>query len=243
MNAGAGLVTADDIGEYCRRVEDHLTRVNGGHLVRIVGPGFELVRQWAIDGVPLRVVLRGIDLKAERHRSGSARRPLRIEFCAGDVGDVLREWRRAVGVWQEAAAQAAPDDAGERRRPSMTKHLDRILDRLGRTAGRLDLPGALLEALGPIMQDVAELREAWKRARGSDRDALVPRFGALDRRLAVLAREAAPAGWIAAARRDAEQDLAGYRGRLSGSAWTEAVEATTGQLLRERLGLPTVEAP
>ena len=45
-----------DIGEYCRQVEDHLTRVNGGHLVRIVGPGFELVRGWANEGIPLSVV-------------------------------------------------------------------------------------------------------------------------------------------------------------------------------------------
>jgi hypothetical protein len=56
--------TAGDLGEYCRRVEDHLTRVNAGHLVRIVGPGFALVRQWADAGVPLSVVYRGIDLKA-----------------------------------------------------------------------------------------------------------------------------------------------------------------------------------
>jgi len=38
---------AAEIGEYCRQVEDYLTRVNAGHLVRIVGPGFDVVRQWA----------------------------------------------------------------------------------------------------------------------------------------------------------------------------------------------------
>jgi hypothetical protein len=67
-----------DVAEYCRRVEDHLTRVNAGHLVRIVGPGFELVRGWAEAGVPLSVVFRGIELKAERHREGASTRPLRI---------------------------------------------------------------------------------------------------------------------------------------------------------------------
>src|SRR3954464_963633 len=91
-------VTTADVGEYCRRVEDHLTRASGGHLVRIVGPGFEIVRQWAIEGVPLSVVYRGIDLKAERHRAGQAARPLRIEFCEADVRAIYDDWGRAVGL-------------------------------------------------------------------------------------------------------------------------------------------------
>jgi len=84
-----------EVGEYCRQVEDYLTRVNGGHLVRVVGPGFELVRTWALEAIPLSVVFRGIELKAERHRSGSAARPLRIEFCEPDVRALYDDWRRA----------------------------------------------------------------------------------------------------------------------------------------------------
>ena len=42
-----------DVGAYCRAVEAHLTQVNGGHLVRIVGPSFDLVRRWAAEDVPL----------------------------------------------------------------------------------------------------------------------------------------------------------------------------------------------
>ena len=57
----------EDVGQYCRDIEAHLTRVNGGHLVRIVGPGFALVREWYQDGIPLSVVLRGIEAKASRH--------------------------------------------------------------------------------------------------------------------------------------------------------------------------------
>ena len=37
------LTAPADLGEYCRRIEDHLTRTNAGHLVRIVGPGFQEV--------------------------------------------------------------------------------------------------------------------------------------------------------------------------------------------------------
>ena len=41
---------AIDIGAFCRAVEAHLCRVNGGHLVRIVGPAFDVAaeRRWRL---------------------------------------------------------------------------------------------------------------------------------------------------------------------------------------------------
>ena len=95
-----------DVADYCRQVEAHLTRINGGHLVRVVGPGFALVKQWADEGVPLSVVFRGIEHKAERHAAGASKRPLRIEFCEADVRAIYDDWRRAIGV--PAAPKATP---------------------------------------------------------------------------------------------------------------------------------------
>ena len=74
-----------DLGDYCRGVEEQLARVNEGHIIRIVGTSFELVRSWAIEGIPMAVVFRGIEQKAARHRTGRSKRPLRLEFCEGDV--------------------------------------------------------------------------------------------------------------------------------------------------------------
>src|SRR5262249_40892722 len=123
-----------DLGEYCRHVEEHLTRVNDGHLIRIFGPAFELVRQWALDGVPLSIVYRGIELKAERHRAGRSKRPLRLEFCDIDVREVFDGWRRAVGISAAAIASesAASEPESDRKPPSAVKHLDRAIERLGR---------------------------------------------------------------------------------------------------------------
>jgi len=236
-----------EVGEYCRQVEDHLTRVNGGHLVRVVGPGFELVREWAEEGIPIRIVFRGIDRKVERHQAGSSKHPLRIEFCASDVREEYDYWRRAVGVTTgrrvesntEADADAV-DAAAERRRPSLSKHLERVLDRLGRAAGRLDLPEALREGLGAAITELGAMRQA-KNARGPERDEWMARLSVIDRELLILVRTTCPADVVAGARRDAEHDLAAYRDRLSGDAWTTAVNASVGQLLRDRLGLPTIE--
>ncbi len=104
-----------DIGAFCREVEAHLCRVNGGHLVRIVGPAFELVSGWAKEGMPLRIVLHGVDRTVTRLTAkGPRRRPVRIEFCEADVRDAYDQWRRAVGVRVATAETGTATSVGVR---------------------------------------------------------------------------------------------------------------------------------
>jgi hypothetical protein len=236
-------LSPDDISEYCRRVEDHVTRVNAGHLVRIVGPGFELVRGWALAGVPLSVVFRGIDMKAERHREGKAVRPLRIEFCEPDVRAVFENWRRAVGFARRDAEPAGSADPGtpDPKRPSLSRHLDRAIDRLSRASGRLDLPVALRDACDRILQELADMRASAAKLRGAAREPLLARLAALDGELAEAARAHAPEGMRASLVADAAADLSAYRGRLAAGDWQRSVDVTTDRLLRDRLGLPLLE--
>jgi hypothetical protein len=239
------------IAEYCRKVEQHLTRVNGGHLVRIVGPGFELVRSWAEQGVPLSVVFRGIELKAERHAAGQSRRPLRIEFCAADVRDVYEGWRRAIGLHgrdaaagaagEEAASDAAASDAAvpeAARRPSLSRHLERAVERLVRAAGRIDLPDEFRAQLGELVERTTPLREAAHGARGEAREAVESQRAPVDAEMLAAARASTPPDVLEALHRDAEEDLAPFRGRLAGAQWARSVEVTVDRLLRDRYGLP-----
>lgn len=232
-----------DIGAYCRQVEDYLTRGNGGHLVRIVGPGFELVRGWAAEGIPLSVVYRGIDVKLERHRLGQATRPLRIEFCAGDVRHVYDHWRRAVGLTAALGAAGGVADAAEdeRKRPSLSKHLDRAIERLSRTSGRLDLPEAVHDLATTLLTALTTLRDGAKKARGEARDAIAAQLRSLDQDLRLGARAAASPDLLTALERDAQQDLAAFRDRLPSDRWQEAMAATVDRLLRDRWGLPMLD--
>lgn len=247
--------TALDIGDYCRRVEDHLTRANAGHLVRIVGPGFELVRTWAAAGVPLSVVFRAIDLKADRHREGRARRPLRIEFCEGDVRAVFDHWRRAVGLSTRVIAPGGDGKAGadgeaetaasgelaEPKRRSLSRHLDRAIDRLSRAGGRLDFSDGLRGECDRVLQALSALRESSAKARGAARDEAAVQLAALDADLAAAARAHAPAGWLETLRTEAAADLAPFRTRLAGDAWQRSMDVTIDRLLRDRFGLPQLE--
>ena len=240
MADGAGR----DVGAFCRSVEEHLTRVNEGHLVRIVGPAFALVKGWADDGVPLSVVLHGIDRKAERHRHGVARRPLRIEFCDADVREAFATWRRAVGVAASEDSVGAPvEDASAiaRRRPSVAAALDRIILRLGGLLGRVELAQTFRDRVNEIIAALVPVTGSARGRRGVDREAVAQALAPLDAALIAAARHAAGAELLAALARDAAVDLSAYRGRLAEDAWQPAVDATVDRLLRERWRLPTID--
>src|SRR6187549_3350922 len=91
------------VAEFCREIETYLCKKNDGHLIRVVGPSFELVSRWAEQGIPIKVAYAGIDRYFERYyRQGPRRRPVRIDFCEADVLDVFDEWRRATGITQSS---------------------------------------------------------------------------------------------------------------------------------------------
>lgn len=233
-----------DISDYCRQVEAHLTRVNGGHLVRVVGPGFALVRQWAEDGVPLSAVFKGIEQKAERHKAGAARRPLRIEFCEADVREVHEAWKRAIGVFPTSAdepAETERPETGSRRRP-VSRILDRALERLGRLAGRLELPDDFREAASQAIEQLAGLREALAGTRGAAREPLLNQLPEIDRHLVARAQAALPRDVLDAMVERAEAELAGYKGRLTPDAWTKAVAVTVEREVRMHFDLPNLES-
>ena len=150
-----------DPGELCRAVESYLCRKNDGHLIRIVGPAFELVCGWAAAGIPLRVVERAIDRRYARyHATGPRRRPLRIEYCEADVLDLFDEWKRAVGLSTAAGVEeersgeppvgeSGPEGrpGGSRSRRSLAAHLDDLAARL--SAWNAPPGAAALERLLP----------------------------------------------------------------------------------------------
>jgi hypothetical protein len=235
---------ASDLGEYCRAVEAHLARVNEGQIVRIVGVAFDLVRAWALAGVPLSVVRFGIDRKAERHRTGASRRPLRLEFCEADVRAAYDAWRRAVGVGGSSLAPADGVD-GEpgpaRRPPSLSRQVARATERTVRAAGRLDTPETLREALTRVLESLVVLHERARHARGEARTAIAQDLVALDRAIVQAAREAAAGEPLDHLRAQAADELESYRARMTSDAWQRSLDASLDRLLRERYGLPTLD--
>jgi hypothetical protein len=222
--------------EFCREIENYLCKKNDGHLIRVTGPSFELVSSWAAQGIPLKVACAGIDRYFERYyRNGPRRRPVKIDFCEADVLDVFDEWRRAVGV--STAAEASERQS---RGPSLPAHLERVVLKLtaARAAGTLgDEFDALIDRVNEEL-DLARTSPAG--VRGDARQALIVRLAALDAEFLQKAQAALSASDVAALSREAEDELAAFRERMSADAFATARDGALSRLIRERLCLPTM---
>jgi hypothetical protein len=244
------------IADYCREIETYLCRKNDGHLIRVVGPSFDIVSRWAEQGVPLKVAYKGIDRYFERYyRKGPRRRPVKIDFCEADVLDVFDEWRRATGVVNVAGGSQSSGDGSaacipgssrderlalQKHHLSLPAHLERVLLRLtsARASGAL---GAPFDAL--VDRVSAELDAARGKAgglRGEARLALIRRLSALDTELMQQAREALDDAARASFAREADEDLSGFRAGMTAEAFARARDSAIDRLVRERYGLPTI---
>lgn len=254
--------------DYCQEIERYLCRKNDGHLIRVVGPSFELVAGWATRGVPLKVAFRGIDRYFERYYAkGPRRRPVKIDFCEADVLDVFDDWRRALGVpsgtaqlprngaagnrgaGTDASAPASVNaesntsaDIGQPERPrdSLPAHLQRAVMRLSSARAS----GAITEAFDPIIDRIAAELDAVRShsggIRGEARRALIERLAALDRELAEAGVRELETAALDDCRRQAEEDLHAFRATMAPEAFVRARDTAVDRLVRERLGLPVV---
>jgi hypothetical protein len=233
-------VGTQPIDDYCRQIETHLCQKNDGHLIRVVGPSFDIVSGWAEQGVPLKIAYAGIDRYFERYYSkGPRRRPVKIDFCEADVLDVFDEWRRAVGMSSTSALSEISNlHSAVSHRVSLPAHLERVVLRLtsARASGSL---GDEFDAL--IDRAAAELDAARAKAgglRGVARQALLDRLNALDAELIEQARATLDDETRAALLREAESELAGFRTGMTDAAFARARQAAVDRLVRERVQLP-----
>jgi hypothetical protein len=230
--------------EYCRDVEAYLCRKNDGHLIRVVGPSFDLVSGWAAQGVPLRIAFSGIDRCFERyHRKGGRRRPLKIDFCEADVLDAFDEWRRAVGLPTELTdSSETSHEPGDQKRPSssLPAHLERALLRLTSARARGTLGDEFDRLIDSIAGELDVARRATHGLRGEPRQALLSRLSKLEGDLLETARAALDETMNATLHRQAEVELAGFRDRMKPEALTRVRQLAFDRLVREHFGLPAL---
>jgi hypothetical protein len=236
-------VGTQPVDEYCRAIETYLCQKNDGHLIRVVGPSFEIVSGWATQGLPLKIAYAGIDRYFERYyRKGPRRRPVKIDFCDADVLDVFDEWRRATGV-PSSSASAIRNPQSEIRnssRASLPAHLERVVLRLTSARAGGSLGGEFDALIDRVAAELDAARGKGGGLRGDARQALLDRLSALDAELVQQARAMLDDAARATLMREAEAELAGFRSGMTAEAFARAHEAAMDRLVRERVKLPTI---
>ena len=227
----------NDPGEYARQVERYLCQKNRGHLIRVVGPAFEMVCGWAATGVPLKIALRGIDRCCERLEArGPRRRPVRIEFCESDVLDAFDDWRRAVGVTASAEQDQAAEP--EPRKPALSAHIERVIARLAHARGTGRAESPFHDRLDQLIRELEALAPSASRVRGEARATVVARLSQLDSALIEAAVGQLDEGRRSKLRDEAAEELAPFGSRMPADAKARALEAAFERLAREAAGLP-----
>jgi hypothetical protein len=237
-------LSGNETTDYCREIETYLCQKNDGHLIRIVGPAFELVSGWAAQGVPLKAAYAGIDRYFERYyRKGPRRRPIRIDFCDADVLDAFDEWRRAIGLAAAGGTPSGADETADRPSSSLPAHLERVVMRLtsARVAGKID--AAFDAIIDGVARELDAARGSARGVRGEARQALLDRLATFDGDLVRTARAALDQPSRSALASEADAELASYRDRMPPDAFARVREAALDRLVRQRFGLPTVAYP
>ena len=233
---------ATEPADYCREIEIYLCRKNDGHLIRVVGPSFDLVSRWREQGIPLKIAFQGIDRCFERYyRRGPRRRPVKIDFCEADVLDVFDEWRRAIGLVSVSANSGESQIAqAKSRKGSLPDHLERVVRRLTSARAKGSLGAEFDPLIDRVSNELDAARSSAAGVRGAARQALLDRLAHLDEALLQQARSRLDQPARAALGREADEELASFRAVMPAEAFAQARDAAIDRLVRERFGLPTI---
>ncbi len=160
---GGNAEVAREEAEYFQRIEEHFGQRRGGPL--ILSPrDWQLIQRWHEKGIPLPVVLRGINQAFDRF-AASGPRPDRLNtlsYCAQHVETIWEDHRQTHAGSQEARE----DRAGEKPSPAIL-HLQEVALACRRPASA-NLPG---EASRALEQAAAELERMAVRAEAGELDA------------------------------------------------------------------------
>jgi hypothetical protein len=204
--------------EYYQAVEEFFVARRGDPLF-LSSADWLLVHQWKTEGIPLRVVLRGIQdaLDGHAHSWSRARRVSRLAYCKGEVEVARDRWQRALAGAGDGPAEPAP-----------------------RLAVLADLLAAAHDLAPEPARLAAETAVALRSesVASSDPSALETRLQQRERALREALEQTLGAGRLAALREAIERELAPYTTRMPARVLTQIREEALTRRLFEAHALP-----
>jgi hypothetical protein len=208
----------DPEAAYYQTIEESFVSLRGDPLF-LSNADWVLVREWRTEGIPLRIVLRGIRdaLDSHAHSWGRQRKVKGLAYCAPEVAAAHQRWQRAVAT-------------GAQHHPSPGEALRGFASALEQARG-----------LGPAGQAKArEVAEALRRREGEGGDlrTLDPWLQAQEAQLleSLCQDLASPA--LGAVEAAVDADLAPYRERMPAKVLGAIRTESVARRLLEAHGLP-----
>jgi len=242
---------------YFTEIEDAFVRRRGKHL--LVSPlDWSLMESWKAAGVPLHVVLRGIERAFDSYEARPRNRSVKsLFYCQEEVEAQFAEWlesRRGASATEEGDAategRAVAGDKGGAAddgrglpfpRSVIAAHLAEsraALERTRETRSEREGEDALCEALARAAARLEELAADFERAARPDAELLEASLADLEALLDRALRASLPAGALEERHAEAEAQLRKYRGRMERATYEQTLDNLLAKALREEAGVP-----
>ena len=231
---------------YYTEIEEHFWQRRGQSLL-VSTLDWAVIESWQKAGVPLEVVLKGIDRAFEKFDAKRRGRPIKsLLYCVDAVADAAEEAR-------EAAAGRGPAEnagAGDRTRAAfdgeeVAGFLRNNAAALRKAAGKPEAPSAIAatltevaDALDGLAPPLAGQAAQPATERATNLEDLERHLTVFEEKIQAAATQALPAEELVELRREVDRALGPYRRKMK----TAQLAMIEGQFLQkklfEKLGLP-----
>jgi hypothetical protein len=229
---------------YFTEIEDTFVRRRGKHL--LLSPmDWALIESWKALGVPMHVVLRGIEKAFDSWEAKPRKRSIKsLLYCQEEVEAQYAEWLEAhlgaeTGGDGEVEAGAV-DDGLPFPRPAILEHLQRGRSTLLQVCGerKEKQEDDFTEALTRAANLLEDLERDFSKSTHADAQKLEVSLTGLERMLSDAIIVVVPADQLEAVTRKVKEQLRPYRKHMETEVYEQTLENLLLKGLREQFGVP-----
>jgi hypothetical protein len=222
---------------YFTEIEDTFVRRRGKHL--FLSPmDWALMETWKQQGIPLHIVLRGIEKSVDSFESRPRKRTVKsLLYCQEEVEAQYAEWNDA-----RLGAPSATDNNSADKTPfsleAISEHLQRNRDLLVETAAARQPEDDLSEAMTRAAALLSEIEQDLASGGTLDTRKLEDSLGGLERLLNNSMFAVASEAELETQKTAVKEQLKPYRGHMETSVYNQTFNNLLLKRLREQFAVP-----
>jgi hypothetical protein len=226
---------------YFTEIEEYFWQKRGAHL--LVSPlDWAIVETWQKAGIPLPVVLRGIDRAFESYarsrRAAGGRQLKSLAYCVDAVLDAAEEEKEtAAGAGPSAArkASAAESFSREELRSFFSRNIERLAAAVSASHKTQPEIATRVEETRSRLSEMLTLIDS---PRSLDLEDVERRLTVLEEKLTAALTANAPEDFMVEVRREMDRQLAPYRRKMTAAQLSQLERQYVQKRLWERYNLP-----
>ncbi|MFY9557682.1 MAG: hypothetical protein WAV20_01060 [Blastocatellia bacterium] len=246
---GDALAEGLNYFNYFTEVEEEFVRRRGKHML-ISSLDWALVESWKNAGIPLHIVLRGINQAFDAYdaRAQKYSKVNNVFYCQQAVETAFAEYRLAQVGGDPASGATTHEPGGgppARQQTGFPKDvlfafLSRCDQELGAAAsqaqssGRTELAGAIARSRARMQEIIVEIDRSLR----VDAEALERDLDGIDRMILEAAKECFGPEEIKKLRGEAQSHLRSYRKKMDKAIYEQTLQNFIARRLRELTGIP-----